>query len=1161
MKALHAAIVDDHGRVPIKAARLIAFVHWCRYEALPAEKGEEELSEAIRWFSPIAETQPWLVPKPLMGHLADDRAAPFLGEPDAAVNRAMELFFAALNSTVIESLSEAIDGIRALTGVIPEHHPNYLYVLYSLGFLLRSRFESAGTAADINQAIELGLFIARLNEVDPGGDQRRSRYLSGLALALISRYEHFEAVEDLNMAAYRAMEAMENAVEVGDGFTAMHVLCRAQQAKFALDRDPADLDLAIELGRMLANHTGPSDFDLAARLTLLQLALHTRFEQTGSDTDLAEAIEAAESAVEASHAEDAHTLSNLGIVLRSQYERHGEPAALDRAIDLMRRARDTTPVSDPNHCVVASNLAAVLASRFEHSGDRRDIDEAAAAARSAVGLVQESSIRRGGILSTLGTILRRRFDDLDDAADLDEAIGVTREALKTVSGTNTMQRRSVQGNLSGMLVARYRLHRAPQDLEEAVTFGRASVTEDSGRWHPAWTTLLSNFAGVLTVAYGESGELGLLDEAIAAAASCLEATPDGAADVARQASNLGEGHLQRYRATGNAADLSRAIELAKKAHALTVRDDSREAYTLLRLLAAAKAEYERTGAADELDRACDLAGRAVESARNAARDRIMLSIALARTLSEQGGPAAALPFYRKAIDLIPLVARRDLETDDRLRLIDTSTSTLAGEAAACAVATGDLELAVTLLDRGRGVLWGSLLDTRTELDALSASYPEIAEEFDRCRIVFDRRGIDGLDRIGMGFETDALDREVRGRAVRRLDELIGVIRGLEPTSDLPHPERFLQPTPLSELLPPAGTGPVVMLNAIGGRCDALVVDSEGVDVVGLDISDSVLEQQVAKYLYALQVFGTGDALEQIALETECRQVLRWLWHEVTGPVLDHLGHRCAPQGHWPRVWWCPTGLFSILPLHAAHDPAIADAGVLDRVVSSYTPTLRSLAHARRAGSEKQDERMLVSTLSDMPDSGTGPRFASLPGARAEHELLCQMLPPHRRTELTGAQVTHKSLVNELGRHRWAHLSCHGVQDLRRPAAGGLVPFDWAEQGLVGANDLFGASGTAGDFVFLSACQTATGGVSGVNEAINLASAMHYGGWRHVIGTLWTVDDGAAHFVAGEIYGEMIEDGRLDPARSPFALHRAVRRLREQHPARHSLWGRFVHLGP
>ncbi len=50
-------------------------------------------------------------------------------------------------------------------------------------------------------------------------------------------------------------------------------------------------------------------------------------------------------------------------------------------------------------------------------------------------------------------------------------------------------------------------------------------------------------------------------------------------------------------------------------------------------------------------------------------------------------------------------------------------------------------------------------------------------------------------------------------------------------------------------------------------------------------------------------------------------------------------------------------------------------------------------------------------------------------------------------------------------------------------------------------DLSGA-----EFAYLSACRTAAGGVALADEAINLAADLRSAGYRHVIGTLWSVTD-------------------------------------------------------
>ena len=83
-------------------------------------------------------------------------------------------------------------------------------------------------------------------------------------------------------------------------------------------------------------------------------------------------------------------------------------------------------------------------------------------------------------------------------------------------------------------------------------------------------------------------------------------------------------------------------------------------------------------------------------------------------------------------------------------------------------------------------------------------------------------------------------------------------------------------------------------------------------------------------------------------------ILEWLWDVAVKPVLDELGFTQIPQLDevWPRVWWVGSGLLNILPIHASgyHDSTPPQTA-LDRVISSYAPTVKSLAYARERGSK------------------------------------------------------------------------------------------------------------------------------------------------------------------------------------------------------------------
>jgi len=107
----------------------------------------------------------------------------------------------------------------------------------------------------------------------------------------------------------------------------------------------------------------------------------------------------------------------------------------------------------------------------------------------------------------------------------------------------------------------------------------------------------------------------------------------------------------------------------------------------------------------------------------------------------------------------------------------------------------------------------------------------------------------------------------------------------------------------------------------------------------------------------------------------------------------------------------------------------------------------------------------------------------------------------------------------------------------------------------------GARHYQAEFAFLSACKTATGGVTLMDEAITLAAALQYAGYRHIVATSWSVYDTSAARVTEEMYGRLIENGLLYAARTASVLHRAIRLLRRQYLDHPSVWMPFTHLGP
>src|SRR5262249_10599341 len=274
---------------------------------------------------------------------------------------------------------------------------------------------------------------------------------------------------------------------------------------------------------------------------------------------------------------------------------------------------------------------------------------------------------------------------------------------------------------------------------------------------------------------------------------------------------------------------------------------------------------------------------------------------------------------------------------DQQHLLQTHAAALARDGAACAIAADRPDLAVELVEAGRGVYWSQLLGTRTDLTALQQVAPELAEQLHNFRTVLEQSTPD--ERPGT---TPAHRGEASRRAARLFDAVVEQVRSLTPTDAFPHPDRFLKPPPLHTLLPGTDDGPIAIINISRWRCDALILTHHGVTHVALpDLTEDQVINEANLYLQALHDFEDSrrSRTDQLCLEMAVTTTLEWLWDHIAAPILNALGYTAAPTGGWPRLWWCPTGALTVLPVHVAGYHHTRDT-VCDRVVSSYTPTLR-----------------------------------------------------------------------------------------------------------------------------------------------------------------------------------------------------------------------------
>ena len=299
--------------------------------------------------------------------------------------------------------------------------------------------------------------------------------------------------------------------------------------------------------------------------------------------------------------------------------------------------------------------------------------------------------------------------------------------------------------------------------------------------------------------------------------------------------------------------------------------------------------------------------------------------------------------------------------------------------------------------------------------------------------------------------------------------------------------------------------------------------------------------------------------ERIRANGHLRDLLDTLWLTIMQPVIARLClHDTANLSSLSRLWICPAGPFTALPLHAAEaktsDPRSFDS-LLRCAIASYTPSIRALLGSRDRSPVHlwTDEGSQVTGLAVVMEETSGE--VPLSNGKAEVQAFKRLLQPNAVKVLAGHRATRGNVRDNLRVSHVAHFSCHGLQNLFDPTAGGLLVHD----GLLTV-DQIGSSHYEGQLAFLSACETAATGPAIPDEAMTLASALHHRGYRQVIACMWSVYDPAAADIVAGTYASL-RSGCDGLSAAAYALHDAIHEQRSARPEFPGLWAPFAHTGP
>ncbi|MER7955970.1 hypothetical protein [Streptomyces sp. NPDC096030] len=306
----------------------------------------------------------------------------------------------------------------AFDGGAPEDLPRWRSYLSAA---LRERSESTGSLTDIDEAIEQGRMAAEGGEAHGVGHH---------GTAVMQRFESLGQLDDLHRAVLLAREAVTRVEsDVGAALTNLGS-CLAQ--RYHEMGTSQDRDEAIGFFQEAVRRTDPHHQGRPNRLINLALGLCERYRQTGAEDDFRAADAAAREAVAlapAGHPRQARALDTLGHVAAGRYYRTGDPAGLDEAISVARRARHVN--DHPTLGRMVQNLAVYLLDRFTLTGAAEDLDESIALCREGLGFESPTTVN---LCLTLGQALAVRSALTGDTDAVREAIEVWRAAAAASTG-------------------------------------------------------------------------------------------------------------------------------------------------------------------------------------------------------------------------------------------------------------------------------------------------------------------------------------------------------------------------------------------------------------------------------------------------------------------------------------------------------------------------------------------------------------------------------------------------------------------------------------------------------------------------------------------------------------------------------------------------------
>ncbi|PVH97454.1 hypothetical protein DM02DRAFT_533118 [Periconia macrospinosa] len=1061
----------------------------------------------------------------------------------------------------IADLENAIEYAQTVASVVLAEHPQRGLRLYNIDAMLFNKYELTDSTRDLEKAIESAKAI--IAAVDPhhilhhaaAQSVSTRTYLnvprpSELPKSLFDEFvmENYEVmlsamseedpdrldflVECINLkqAQFKqtgkleplnqVLALMDQVIEILPEDSLMSLLTKCDAAGMLLMRhdivgDYKDIEKSLAF--MTKGLEGvPKDHPkYGSILNTMGNLYEKRHFQEGSKEWIEKATDIAKKAVEYTpkgHDGRPRTLTNLSNKLEKLFIETGDVTHLEQAMIKAQEAVTLCPEDYPDRAACFANLAFRLVLRFQWAGRTEDMEDAINALEQAMNMVPEGHSSTALLMDGLGNLLESRFDRTGHMDDLERAIELAMTSISlTPSGHVLLPGRQL--HLSLKFVKKVTLTRVLGDMDRAIEYGKRCIEQVSEE-HSEHKAMLFTL-GITYMKRLEESKLMLdLENAVAYSIAAVSATPEGHAMLAMMLNHLGH--------QLNAAEI------------LCQRDEKiDEMRAADRILDCFMKSWKCAGG-DPLSR--------IDSANQAIKILIEL---------QDWGEAHKIAY--EAIGLLSTLSNRSLNSGDQQHFIAEFAGVVGVACSLSIQLNEDVTKALEVIENGRGLILGLIIDSRRDISQLETDYPIQAKRY----LGFQMDLSAPVERSNSKLQDRMMERRIR--TARELENCIQEIR------QLPRYERFLLGQSWEDLQASVTEGAIVIVNISSFRSDAIMISKSAITTVHLpEITHGTVDGWVKE---DLPNYKTREGYR--VNNRRYREILMELWHNCVQPVIKDLeGHHGFMSDTTPRIWWIGVGLATYLPFHAAGDLSPGSRNnTLSRVISSYTPTIKSLSFARERLVEAwkhiaDNPKLFIAT---MP---TTPGLNDLIGVVTEGNLIKQVT--NGKFETQSAELPSAlDVVGHLKKANLIHFACHGLADMKDPFESSLVFQRTAPDASAPQQDLLKVrqishENVEGVFLaYLSACSTAENrAIELADEVIHIASGFQVAGFPHTIGSMWLSYDEMSIDMAGIFYTQLTENTTIlgDSKAVPLALHKSILQVCKKKWKQPLAWAQYIHLG-